>query len=74
MSAVRKTYNVVVDSKQCKGCGYCAEMCPRQVYELGTELNGAGYEFMTVAQADRCVGCLACVMACPDFAISVEEA
>ncbi len=73
MSAVRKQYRVAVDPKQCKACGYCVEMCPRQVFEAGSELNAAGYEFMSASRPEQCVGCLSCVMVCPDFALSVEE-
>ena len=66
-----KQFMAAVDSRLCKGCGYCAELCPKGVYAAGSEMNAAGYEFMTVAQACACVGCMACVMVCPDFAITV---
>lgn len=41
----------------CKGCGYCKELCPKQVYEFGEEMNAAGYKYMAVVAMDSCIGC-----------------
>lgn len=68
-----KSFTVVVASGACKGCGYCKELCPKNVYEQGEDMNTEGYFFMTSPGQDSCIGCLACVMVCPDFAITVEE-
>jgi NAD-dependent dihydropyrimidine dehydrogenase PreA subunit len=72
-SKEKKHFTVSVDAQACKGCGYCQEMCPKTVYEQGTALNPAGYAFMASPGQDNCVGCLTCVMVCPDFAITVAE-
>ena len=69
----KKRFAVTVDARLCKGCGYCRELCPKDVYALGEAMNAAGYTFMTVADQTRCVGCLTCVMVCPDFAVTVED-
>lgn len=69
----KKHFTVTVNSQACKGCGYCQGMCPNDVYEQGTEMNAAGYIFMTAPHQDQCIGCLSCVMVCPDFAIRVED-
>jgi NAD-dependent dihydropyrimidine dehydrogenase PreA subunit len=73
MTKEKKQFAVTVAPEACKGCGYCQELCPKGVYVLGAELNAAGYIFMTVEDQERCIGCLSCVMGCPDFAISVED-
>ena len=73
MAAEKKSFNVRVDAVLCKGCGYCKELCPKGVYDHGTEYNESGYNFMTVAAMDACIGCRTCMMVCPDFAIEVVE-
>jgi len=70
---IKKNYTVVVDTQTCKACGYCKELCPKNVYEQGKDINTTGYMFMTASEQDKCIGCLTCVMVCPDFAITVEE-
>lgn len=72
-SKKKKHFTVMVGAHACKGCGYCKGMCPKGVYEQAEELNAAGYNFMTAPHEDQCIGCLTCVMVCPDFAITVEE-
>ena len=73
MAAEKKNFNVTVDAVLCKGCGYCKELCPKSVYEFGSEYNESGYKFMTVAAMDACIGCRTCMMVCPDFAIEVVD-
>lgn len=70
---VKKQFDVVVDKLACKGCGYCEELCPKSVYLQGKEMNAAGYMYMDAPEHDKCIGCLTCVMVCPDFAITVED-
>ena len=64
---------VVVDFQACKECGYCSIVCPREVFEKGTEYNARGYQSFIVAHPEQCIGCRKCFYACPDFAISVDE-
>lgn len=73
MAAEKKSFNVRVDAVLCKGCGYCKELCPKGVYDYGSEYNESGYNFMTEVAADACIGCRTCMMVCPDFAIEVVE-
>ncbi len=73
MAAEKKNFNVAIDAVLCKGCGYCKELCPKAVYEFGSEYNESGYNFMTVATMDACIGCRTCMMVCPDFAIEVVD-
>ena len=67
------TYQVKVETAQCKDCGYCKEVCGQGVYEQSNTFNEQGYLPMIASITDKCVGCLKCSMICPDFAISVEQ-
>jgi ferredoxin len=67
------THSVTVDLGACKACGYCRDACSLGVFQRSTNFNERGYQPMEAAGSDRCVGCLRCFYACPDFAISVEK-
>ena len=56
----------------CKECGYCVEVCSREVFEPASGLNTGGYHYMVAKHAENCNGCLKCFQICPEFAISVE--
>lgn len=64
---------VSVDFNACKECGYCSIVCPRDVFEKGSEYNGRGYLAYTAAHPENCIGCLKCFYACPDFAVTVRK-
>ena len=61
--------NVV--KERCKSCGYCIKFCPKNVLELGTEVNSKGYEYVKAAREEDCVGCCICARMCPDGAIEI---
>ena len=67
------THSVQVDLAACKACGYCRDACSLGVFQQSKTFNSRGYQPMEVMVSDRCVGCLKCFYACPDFAISVEK-
>jgi len=67
------THSVTVDLGACKACGYCRDACGLGVFQRSSSFNERGYQPMEAAASDRCVGCLRCFYACPDFAISVEK-
>jgi NAD-dependent dihydropyrimidine dehydrogenase PreA subunit len=67
------TYSVQVDLAACKACGYCQDACSLGIFQQSKTFNNKGYQPMEVKASDRCVGCLKCFFACPDFAISVEK-
>ena len=56
---------VNIDSRLCRGCGDCAEICP--YIEMKQREDGTAF-----ASVDRvlCLGCGACIAACPTGAIS----
>jgi NADPH-dependent glutamate synthase beta subunit-like oxidoreductase/NAD-dependent dihydropyrimidine dehydrogenase PreA subunit len=69
-----RQYEVAVDAEACKACGYCVEVCGMGVFEPTGQFNRKGYRPLGVKGTERCVGCMLCFYACPDFAIQVEEA
>jgi len=62
-----KEYEIDIFRDWCKGCGICAEFCPKKCIRM----NAAGEP--VVDRADRCTGCGWCEIHCPDFAICVRE-
>ena len=63
---------VYVDKERCKGCGYCAEFCPREVLRMGTELSPKGYLLAVVNDETKCLACGYCEVICPEFAIKIS--
>jgi NAD-dependent dihydropyrimidine dehydrogenase PreA subunit len=68
-----KKFIPTVDNAMCKGCGYCIEVCSKDVFEPSSDLNAQGCHFVAVAHECNCTGCLQCFAICPDFAISINE-
>lgn len=68
-----KKYTVNIDALVCKGCGLCIYYCPKDVLKLADTMNQKGYNVAVVVAPDNCIGCRLCDIACPDFAIFVEE-
>ncbi len=57
---------VIVNEDWCKGCGICADVCPKGVLKLDKlRLK------MQVEKPDDCIACGQCEMICPDFCIFV---
>lgn len=55
---------LTIKKEWCKGCGICAEFCPKNVLEVQ---NGK-----IAVVADGCIKCGLCELRCPDFAIYLE--
>ena len=65
---------ITVDENVCKGCSMCVNACPLQLLELaGDVLNSKGYHPARLTDPEKCVGCAACAVMCPDTAITVEK-
>lgn len=57
---------ISINLKWCKGCGICAEFCPKNVLSISGEKA-------RVEKAEECIGCRMCEYRCPDMAITVRE-
>jgi len=66
-----KPGQVHIDKERCKGCGYCAEYCPRAVLKMSSELSPKGYNLAVVDDESKCLACGFCEVICPEFAIRV---
>lgn len=64
---------VKIISERCKSCGYCVKYCPKNVLEIGTEVNSKGYEFVAATKMEDCIACLMCGRICPDGAIEIYK-
>jgi len=65
--APRRSAAIAVDLDQCKACGICIELCPKDVFDRDEK----GYPL--VARPEDCTICRFCEQHCPDFAIEVAE-
>ena len=61
---------VTVDLEKCDGDGVCADVCPMNVFDI-VKIDGDSKSQPT--RADDCILCMACVNACPQGALTVEE-
>ena len=64
---------IKVIAERCKSCGYCIKFCPKQVLEVGKQVNSKGYEYVEPVNQEACVACCMCARVCPDGAIEVYK-
>lgn len=64
---------VTIDEEVCKGCGLCADNCPKKAIQMSGKLNKKGYHPAEWARPEDCIGCAFCGRMCPDCAITVEK-
>ena len=68
-----------IDQAKCLGCGRCYKACGRTVFELVefVDEDDMVSQRMSVANADDCIGCQAClrvcIKQCPSFESSYLE-
>lgn len=59
---------------RCKGCGLCADACPKHIIALDTErVNAKGYHAAYITDQSACIACAMCAIMCPDLVITVEK-
>ncbi len=68
-----KPVKVHIDLDRCKGCGYCAEFCPRGVLKMSDQRSPKGYDTVKVVDEDKCLGCGLCEAMCPEFGIRLTS-
>lgn len=65
---------VTFREERCKGCGLCAEACPKKNIAMArNRLNDKGYRPAEVLEMQKCIGCAFCAVICPDCVITVEK-
>jgi 2-oxoglutarate ferredoxin oxidoreductase subunit delta len=66
---------VYFNEDKCKGCGLCADACPKKIIVLSEKLNTKGYHPASVSEENmkECIGCASCARMCPDVVIKVEK-
>lgn len=56
---------LIVDTKWCKGCGVCAQYCPKKILEVK-------HGKIQIAKPEECIKCGLCEQRCPDYAIYLK--
>jgi len=62
---------IEIDRERCKGCGLCTISCPKELIQIGDEINRQGYFYACWNGHETCTGCAICGEICPDVAIRV---
>ncbi|MBQ6900882.1 MAG: 4Fe-4S binding protein [Firmicutes bacterium] len=57
---------LVINPAWCKGCGICAEFCPKKVLQVI-------HEKVQAVNEEACIKCGLCELRCPDYAIYIEK-
>ncbi len=68
---VRSSIHIL--EERCKGCAYCVEFCPRDVFAVSNRFNLKGYHPPEIVAQERCTACHYCEVLCPEFAVGVTE-
>ena len=62
---------ITVQEEWCKACALCIEACKPGILQLAEHFNPRGYHPIVLTEPDRCTGCMACALVCPDAVIEV---
>ncbi len=62
-----KDFRVALDIDRCTGAYNCWAVCPEAVFEKRTEIHK-----VAIARPERCIRCGACLVQCPQDALSFE--
>ena len=68
-SGSRASFNIEINERFCKGCGYCVKYCPKDVIAL----DEGRHQIAKVKDAGTCIGCLSCATICPEAAITITK-
>ncbi|MHA1297907.1 MAG: 4Fe-4S dicluster domain-containing protein [Candidatus Helarchaeota archaeon] len=64
---------IKIEGKLCKGCGYCIEVCPKEIFIETAHLNEKGYTQPEIINPETCIFCRKCELICPEMAINIEK-
>ncbi|MBW2988826.1 4Fe-4S binding protein [Candidatus Woesearchaeota archaeon] len=64
---------ITIDHERCKGCSYCAIVCPVSNIRMSDKLNNKGYSCAEIIDEDKCTGCGLCFRMCPDLCIEIGK-
>lgn len=75
MSKLESPENVPVwvDYDRCKSCDICVEACPSGTLAMRLDVSSINGKIIDVINPESCIGCNACELGCPDFAIHVAD-
>ncbi len=62
---------IKIEEEYCKGCGYCVEICSKEVLKQNNKINSRGYILPEVINEKDCIFCKKCELICPEMAISI---
>ena len=57
--------DIEINSRLCKGCGYCVDCYPQKALAISSEINERGYNYAYYL-GDGCTGCGLCFYNCPE--------
>lgn len=63
-----KRLEVVLDKRDCRGAGFCEQVCPRNCFEVDKMEHTA-----SMIGRERCIQCGACIVQCPFDALHFES-
>ncbi len=66
-----KQIKIVLNTRYCKGCEICVEVCPKDVLRMAVAMDRWEGTVVEIVNIDACTGCMLCENQCPDFAIEV---
>lgn len=64
---------VWVDEGKCKACNICVALCPSGSLAMKIDIHSISGSMIEVIDVNSCIGCQACELHCPDFAIFVAD-
>ncbi len=59
---------VAIDSKGCRACSLCVDICPTDVF-----IMNEGTELAEVSKEEDCIGCTSCRYLCPSQCLEVTD-
>ncbi|MEO0072161.1 MAG: ferredoxin family protein [candidate division WOR-3 bacterium] len=62
---------IKINQQWCKGCGFCIEICPKDVYTRDSKVSSRGFQEIIIKNPEKCIECQLCEYLCPDLAITV---